>query len=259
MQDDHIRRSGRGRGHAVLSHGFGTDQGAWDQLRDWFDDRYDVLSYDLAGCGPTGAARFDFERHGTMFGYADDLIDLLEAKGISDCLFVGHSMSAMIGAIAASARPDLISHLVMIGASPRYLDDADYKGGFQQAGLDALFAAMAANYQAWVAGFAPMVASVKAEETVADFSRTLFDMQPDVALAISRMIFQSDLRGIPPRVTCPVTLIQTAVDVAVPVEVGAWLQAAMPQATRDIIDAEGHLPHMSAPAEVRRILDARLG
>lgn len=254
----HGRRTGAGKTAVILSHGFGTDQNAWSPLRPWFEERFDVISFDLAGCGPGGAENYDFDRHGSMFGYADDLIELIDELGVQGCIYVGHSMSSMIGAAAACARPELFARLVMIGASPRYLNDDDYVGGFEQKGLDQLFESMAANFQAWVAGFAPMVVGVDDSQAVADFSRTLFQMRPDIALNTSRTIFGSDMRKTARRVPSPVHLIQTASDVAVPLQVGEWLAAAMPDATLDVIDASGHLPHITAPSEVLRIIDQRL-
>ncbi len=253
------RRSGRGEVQAILSHGFGTDQDAWHLLRPWFEARYDVISFDLAGCGPRGADTYDFDRHGSMFGYADDLVTLLDELDVRNCVYIGHSMSGMIGAAAACARPDLFARIVMIGASPRYLDDTDYVGGFAQSDLDNLFESMAANYQAWVAGFAPMVVGVPDDEAVADFSRTLFQMQPDIALNTSRTIFESDLRQLAARLATPVHLIQTSADMAVPIEVGQWLARAIKGATLDVIDAAGHLPHLTAPTKVQRILGRRIG
>ena len=252
------RRSGKGSQVAILAHGFGTDQTAWSALRPWFEERYDVVSFDLAGCGPNGADTYDFDRHGSLFGYADDLLEIVDDLALRDCVYVGHSMSGMIGAVAAVARPELFDRLVTVGASPRYLDDAGYIGGFQAADLENLFDSMSANYQAWVAGFAPMVVGVDNGQVVADFSRTLFQMRPDIALNTSRTIFNSDMRSLAAQLTRPVHVIQTAVDMAVPVQVGHWLEAAIPTATLDVIDAEGHLPHMTAPDEVVRILERRL-
>ena len=221
------RRSGAGKAVAILSHGFGTDQTAWNALRPWFEARFDVISFDLAGCGPHGAQTYDFERHGSLFGYADDLIDILDELDVRDCTYIGHSMSGMIGAAAAVARPEL-------------------------------FESMRANYQAWIAGFAQMVVGVEDSAVVADFSNTLFQMRPDIALNTSRTIFTSDLRSLAARVSTPVHLIQTAHDVAVPVAVGHWLANAIDGATLDVIDASGHLPHMTAPDDVMRILEQRL-
>lgn len=252
------RRSGQGKPIAVLSHGFGTDQTAWTTLRPWFEARFDVISFDLAGCGPKGADTYDFDRHGALFGYADDLLDLLDECDVEHCTYVGHSMSGMIGTLAAIARPELFERLVLIGASPRYLDDVEYIGGFKPEDLEGLFQSMSANYQAWVAGFAPMVVGVDDSAVIADFSNTLFQMRPDIALNTSRTIFTSDLRRSAAQLTTPVHVIQTAVDVAVPVQVGQWLANAIDGATLDVIDAAGHLPHMTATDAVIDILEQRL-
>lgn len=252
------RRTGQGTDVAILSHGFGTDQTAWNALRPWLDQRYDVVSFDLAGCGPLGANTYDFDQHDSLFGYADDLLEIVDILGIERCTYIGHSMSGMIGAAASIGRPELFERMVIIGASPRYLDDDGYVGGFKREDLDNLFESMQANYQAWVAGFAPMVVGVDDSAVVADFSNTLFQMRPDIALNTSRTIFTSDLRTLVPQVSRPVHLIQTAHDMAVPVQVGHWLAAAIPGATLDVIEASGHLPHMTAAGEVARILEQRL-
>lgn len=252
------RRSGQGNEVVILSHGFGTDQTAWTALRPWFEQRFQVISFDLAGCGPGGADTYDVERHGTLFGYADDLLDIVDELGLHRVTYVGHSMSGMIGAAAAVARPALFDRLVTVGASPRYLDDDGYTGGFKPQDLDNLFESMRANYQAWVAGFAPMVVGVEDNRVLAEFSRTLFQMRPDIALNTSRTIFTSDMRELAPQLSTPVHLIQTAVDMAVPVEVAQWLATAIRGATLDIIDAAGHLPHMTAADAMIRILEHRL-
>lgn len=248
------QRTGQKRHTVILSHGFGTDQTAWSALRPWFEARYDVISFDLAGCGPNGARTYDVDRHGSLFGYADDLLDIVDELGVERCTYIGHSMSGMIGAAASLARPELFERMVFIGASPRYLNDADYIGGFRLEDLEQLFDSMQANYQAWVAGFAPMVVGVADDAVIADFSNTLFKMQPDIALRTSRTIFTSDLRSLVPQVPCPVHVIQTEHDIAVPVEVGQWLAQHLPQASLDVIPAAGHLPHMTAAEAVTAIL-----
>ena len=254
----HGRKTGSGQQTVILSHGFGTDQDAWAALRPWFEAHFQVLSFDLAGCGPEGAGSYDFSRYDSLFGYADDLLDIMDELDVQNCTLVGHSMSGMIGAVAACAQPERFDRLVMIGASPRYLNDGDYFGGFEQSDLEPIFESMSANYQAWVAGFAPMVVGVEDNAMIKEFSRTLFQMRPDIALNTSRTIFESDLRQTAARVPVPVHIIQTSADMAVPVEVGRWMSNAILDSTLDVIDASGHLPHMTAPLAVRQILEQRL-
>lgn len=224
----------------------------------WLESRFDVVSFDLAGSGSDGGDTYDFERHSSMFGYADDLIEIMDELNLSDCTYIGHSMSGMIGALVASAQPQRFSRMIMLGASPRYLSDENYIGGFEQSNLDQLFESMAANYQAWVAGFAPMVVGVPDHEAIAEFSRTLFQMRPDIALNTSHTIFSSDMRSFVASLSLPVHIIQASVDIAVPLAVGEWLKKSIKGATLDIIDAHGHLPQITAPDAIVSILERRL-
>ncbi len=250
--------TGAGRLPLVLSHGFGTDQTAWAAIRPWLDQRFRVISFDLPGSGPHGAESYDARRHDTLFGFADDLLEVLAELAVERCIYIGHSVSGMIGAAAAVAQPEAFARLVLIAASPRYLNEPGYRGGFDQADLDQLYDGMAANFQAWGAGFAPAVVGVPDNQVVHEFCRTLFLIRPDIALATARTIFQTDMRAIARRLERPTHLLQTARDLAVPPEVAGWLHRHIDGATLDITDAEGHLPHMTAPAEVIRLLEQRL-
>lgn len=248
--------SGAGDRVVLLSHGFGSDQTSWDYIRPALEAHFRVLSYNLAGCGDDGARSYDPEVHGTLFGYADDLLALITEQQVPQVSYVGHSVSGMIGMIAATYRPELFERLVLLQPSPRYLNDAasGYVGGFEQGDLDALYAAMATNYQSWAAGFVPMVMGVDDQHVLARFSATLFKMRPDIARHILRMIFQSDHRSIVPRVTTPTHFIHSRKDVAVPVEVAHWLHAQTPGSVAEILELEGHLPHLTQPELVATAL-----
>ncbi|PIF26655.1 sigma-B regulation protein RsbQ [Acidovorax sp. 56] len=244
--------SGNGERVLALSHGFGSDQTAWNQIRPALDAGFRVLSYNLAGCGDEGASSYKPEVHGSLFGYADELLALLDEQGLQKVSYVGHSVSGMIGMIAASARPELFERLVLLQPSPCYLNDAvtGYVGGFQQGDLDALYAAMATNYQSWAAGFVPMVMGVDDAHVLARFSETLFKIRPDIARHILRMIFQSDHRDLVPRVITPTHFLHSRKDAAVPVDVAQWLHAQIPGSVLEILELEGHLPHLTQPAVV---------
>ncbi len=244
------RVSGHGTVTVVLAHGFGTNQSSFDGIRPWLDARFRTVSFDLAGSGPSGPETYDPRRHGALLGYADDLLALLDELGCGPVIHIGHSVGAMIGAAAAVARPDAFARLVMIGASARYRNDSDYHGGFDEAELDGLFAAMAGNFQAWGAGFAPTIVGAADAGAITEFARTLFLMRPDIALAMARTIFQSDMRAIAAQVTTPTHLVQAKRDAAVPLEAALWLHDAIPGSTFAVIDAEGHLPHVTGPEAV---------
>ncbi|KAG1366907.1 strigolactone esterase D14 [Cocos nucifera] len=234
----------------VLSHGFGTDQSAWNRIVPYFERDYRIVLYDLVCAGSVNPDHFDFRLYVTLDAYVDDLLAILDALRIDRCFFVGHSVSAMIGILAAIRRPDAFLKLILIGASPRFLNDENYHGGFEEGEIETVFAAMESNYEAWVRGFAPLAVGADVPVAVREFSRTLFNMRPDITLFVSRTVFNSDLRGVLGLVRVPCVIIQTAKDVSVPLSVAGYLKAHLGgRTTVELLHhTEGHLPHLSAPA-----------
>uniref|UniRef100_A0A2N9FE44 AB hydrolase-1 domain-containing protein n=1 Tax=Fagus sylvatica TaxID=28930 RepID=A0A2N9FE44_FAGSY len=251
-----VKVLGSGGQNIILAHGFGTDQSVWKHLVPHLTENYRVILYDNMGAGTTNPEYFDFERYSTLEGHAYDLLAILEELQVDSCIFVGHSVSAMIGAIASITRPDLFSKLVMISASPRYLNDVDYYGGFEQEELDQLFEAMRSNYKAWCSGFAPLAVGGDMESVaVQEFSRTLFNMRPDIALNVAQIIFQSDMRQILKLVTVPCHIIQSMKDLAVPVVVSEYLHQNLGgESIVEVMSSDGHLPQLSSPDIVIPVL-----
>ncbi|MBA0608362.1 hypothetical protein Godav_020593 [Gossypium davidsonii] len=240
----------------VLAHGFGTDQSVWKHLVPHLVDDFRVVLYDNMGAGTTNPEYFDFNRYATLEGYAYDLLAILEEIHVDSCIFVGHSVSAMVGAVASISRPDLFSKIIMISGSPRYLNDVDYYGGFEQEELDQLFEAMEANYKAWCSGFAPLVVGGDLESVaVQEFSRTLFNMRPDISLSVAQTIFQSDMRQILNLVTVPCHILQSVKDLAVPVVVSEYLHQNLGgESIVEVMSSDGHLPQLSSPDIVIPVL-----
>ncbi|RZS19614.1 hypothetical protein BHM03_00052045 [Ensete ventricosum] len=251
-----IGRADGERGTIVLAHGFGTDQSVWKHLVPHLVEDYRVVLFDNMGAGTTNPDYFDFDRYATLEGYALDLLAILEELRLGPCIFVGHSVSAAIGAIASISRPDLFSKLVMLSASPRYLNDVDYFGGFEQEELDQLFDAMRSNYKAWVSGFAPLAVGGDMDSVaVQEFSRTLFNIRPDIALCVAQTIFQSDLREILGLVMVPCHILQSSKDLAVPVVVSEYLHRNLGgESIVEVMSSEGHLPQLSSPDIVIPVL-----
>ncbi|WOL11892.1 putative strigolactone esterase DAD2 [Canna indica] len=250
-----VRVVGGGDRVLVLSHGFGTDQSAWNRVLPFFQRDFRVVLYDLVCAGSVNPDHFDFRRYTTLDAYVDDLLAILDALHVDRCFFVGHSVSAMIGILAAIRRPDLFLKLILIGASPRFLNDRDYHGGFEKGEVEKVCAAMEANYEAWVRGFAPLAVGADVPAAVREFSRTLFNMRPDISLFVSRTVFNSDLRGVLGLVRVPCVVVQTAKDVSVPASVAAYLKAHLGgRTTVEILPVEGHLPHLSAPGALVQVL-----
>lgn len=251
-----VKVLGSGTRFIVLGHGFGTDQSVWKHLVPHLIDEFRVVLYDNMGAGTTNPDYFDFERYSTLEGYAYDLLAILEELQIDSCIFVGHSVSAMVGAIASITRPDLFSKLIMISASPRYLNDVDYYGGFEQEDLNQLFEAIGANYKAWCSGFAPLAVGGELESVaVQEFSRTLFNMRPDIALSVAQTIFQSDMRQILGLITVPCHILQSVKDLAVPVVISEYLhQHIAAESIVEVMSTYGHLPQLSSPDVVIPLL-----
>lgn len=250
-----VRVIGSGEKVVVLSHGFGTDQSAWNRIIPFLQRDHRIVLYDLVCAGSVNPDHFDFRRYTTLDAYADDLLLIIDSLHIDRCFFVGHSVSAMIGILAAIRRPDLFIKLVLIGASPRFLNDRDYHGGFEPGDAEQVFEAMESNYDAWVRGFAPLSVGADVPAAVREFSRTLFNMRPDISLFVSRSVFNSDLRGVLGLVRVPCCIVQTSRDVSVPISVVSYLKAHLGgRTTVEILNTEGHLPHLSAPALLAPVL-----
>ncbi|KAL3526854.1 hypothetical protein ACH5RR_011510 [Cinchona calisaya] len=244
-----VKVLGSGEKAIILGHGFGTDQSVWKHLVPHLVDEYRVVLYDNMGAGPTNPDYFDFERYSSLEGYAYDLLAILEELQLHSCIFVGHSLSSMTGAIASILRPDLFDKLIMISASPRFINTDDYYGGFEKEDIDQLCNAIEENYKSWITGFAPLVVGGDMDSVaVQEFSRTLFNMRPDIALSVFRTIFTFDLRHFLSRVTVPCHIIQSTKDLAIPVTVSEYLHRNLGgKSVVEVIPTEGHLPQLSAP------------
>lgn len=242
---------GQGEPTLVLAHGFGSDQTAWRHQVAALAPRHRIVLFDHLGCGKADVGDYHPRRYNTFGRYAEDLLLIYEALGLTDTVYVGHSASAMIGMLASFARPSGFARMVFVAASPCYRNDGDYVGGFTRADLNALYAVMADDYLGWANGFAPLVmANSERPELGREFARTLGAMRPDVAQSSVRVVFEADLRDQLPRLRLPVLLLQSRDDLFVPMPVAEYLHARIAGSRLSILDAHGHLPHLSAPAQV---------
>ncbi|XP_024365703.1 karrikin insensitive 2 receptor CA isoform X1 [Physcomitrium patens] len=256
LEVHNVRIVGMGEELVVLAHGFGTDQSVWKHVIPHLVDDYRVILFDNMGAGTTDPEYFSFSRYSTLYGYADDLLTILDELEVQSCIFVGHSVSGMVGCLASLYRPEIFSKIITISASPRYLNDMDYFGGFEQEDLNQLFEAMQSNFKAWVSGFAPLAVGADIDSmAVQEFGRTLFNIRPDIAFSVAKTIFQSDLRSILPKVTVPCHILQSSKDLAVPVVVADYLHLTLGGPTIvEVLPTEGHLPQLSSPDIVIPVL-----
>ena len=254
---NNVHLLGKGSETIVFAHGFGSDQTAWRHQVAAFESSYRIVLFDHVGAGQSDLTAHSPLRYSSLYSYAEDLLELCTELKLSQVILVGHSVSGMVSLLAALMDPSRFKQLVFLSASPRYLNDAatGYIGGFEQSDLDALYAAMSSNYYAWASGFAPIaMGNPDRPELAIEFANTLSAIRPDIAQAVSRVIFQSDHRAELPKLTVPVVVLQSNNDIAVPPQVGEYLAAHIPQAQLISIDAQGHLPHISAPEVVNQTL-----
>lgn len=233
----------------VLLHGFGCDQTIWDGVRPGLDD-HAVYSYDHAGTGRSDPAAYEPARYAALDGYVDDLLTLVRRLDLHDVALVGHSVGAATALLASLADPERFSALVLIGASPWYVDEPGYIGGFTRSDIDDLLATMEANYLGWSHTMAPVIAGTPDRPEVSDaFRGHLLAARPDVAARFARVAFLTDLRGDLADVTVPALVLQATDDAIVPQATAEWLQAHLRASELRVLAATGHLPHLSDPAE----------
>jgi sigma-B regulation protein RsbQ len=237
----------------VFAHGFGTDQTAWKDVKKAFADDYRLILYDNVGGGNADPKAFSPIKYNTLNTYADDLLVIAEELNLKDAIVIAHSVSSMITLLASVKKPEYFSQLVFVGASPRYLNEesTNYTGGFTQPALDNMYDAMTTNYYAWVSGFsAAAMGNPENPELGESFARTLAVIRPDIALSVAKVIFESDVRKELSKMAKKTLLIQAHKDIAVPAEVAEYLNKNISNSTLKYINATGHFPHISAPAEV---------
>lgn len=248
LQRNNVNQLGSGSQTIIFAHGFGSDQTAWRHQVAAFASDFRIVLFDHVGAGKSELSAYSPHRYSSLYSYAEDLLDLCAELKLKKSILVGHSVSGMVSLLAALVEPDCFSQLFFISASPRYLNDQGYYGGFEQSDLDAFYDAMSANYYAWASGFAPIaMATQDKPELAKEFAKTLAAIRPDIAQAVAKVIFQSDHRVELPRLTVPTVILQASDDVAVPLEVGRYMAKKIPSSQLFNINARGHLPHLSAP------------
>ena len=245
---NNVQVVGTGSQTLVFAHGFGTDQTAWQHQVTALAPYYRIVLFDHVGMGHSLSTAYSPERYRTLAAYAEDMLEVLEVLNIGTCSYVGHSVSGMMGVLAALVEPERFERCVLLSASPRYLNDPPYIGGFEQADLNELYQAMESNYATWVGMFAPLtIGNPERLDLGHEFARTLAAMRPDIARNLARVIFQCDYRAVLPRMNVPTLLLQAQFDSAVPMEVAVYLAQELPRSELRVLQANGHLLHMSAP------------
>ena len=248
---NNVQVAGSGDRWMLFAHGFGCDQAMWRHVAPDFEDEFQVVTLDYVGAGGSDKSAYDPQKYATLDGYAADIVEVAEALGIKDGIFVGHSVSAMIGALASLKAPSLFSDLVMVGPSPRYTNDGDYFGGFEDEDISDLLSSLEANPMAWSEAMAPAIMGVpQRPELGQELTESFCRLDPQIAVDFARATFMSDNRDDLPKIRARTLVLQCQQDIIASEKVGMFVRDKVPGATLTMLEATGHCPNLSAPNEV---------
>jgi sigma-B regulation protein RsbQ len=260
VKKNNVRLSGPAEGQAmVFAHGFGCDQNMWRFVAPAFEKDYRVVLFDHVGAGGSDLAAYSRARYDSLQGYADDVLELCRALSLRRPIFVGHSVSAMIGVLAALEEPDRFDRLVLVGPSPRYINDGEYVGGFTREDIEGLLESLDSNYLGWSSAMAPVImANPERPELGTELTNSFCRTDPQIASHFARVTFLSDNRADLPKVKTRSLILQCAEDVIAPTAVGDYVHAQIPGSTLVRMKATGHCPNLSAPEETIAAIKAFL-
>ena len=241
---------GRGTQPILFAHGFGCDQNMWRFITPAFENDYRLVLFDYVGSGKSDVSAWDEQRYSSLDGYARDVLDIIEALDLRDIIFIGHSVSSMVGVIAANRAPERFSRLIMVGPSPRYVNDEGYAGGFERADIEGLLELMDKNYIGWANFLAPVVMKNEDRpELTRELHESFCSTDPKITRRFAETTFFADNRADLPNVRIPSLIMQCSEDAIAPVEVGTYVHRATPNSTLRMMKATGHCPHISHPEE----------
>ena len=250
LRRNNVKVFGRGTRPMLFAHGFGCDQNMWRFITPAFEQDYRIVLFDYVGAGKSDLASYDAARYSSLDGYADDVLDICRVLDLDDVIFVGHSVSSMIGVLAANREPERFDRLILIGPSPRYVNDTDYVGGFERSDIEGLLETMDKNYIGWANYLAPAIMqNADRPELGAELTESFCSTDPVLARRFAEATFFADNRADLSAVRVPSLIMQCSEDIIAPRAVGDYLSRELPGSTLRVMDATGHCPHMSAPDE----------
>lgn len=251
VERNNVTVAGTGPQSMLFAHGFGCDQNVWRFVAPAFEDAYRTVKFDYVGAGDSELSAYDPTRYNSLEGYKQDVLEVCTALRLTDVVFVGHSVSTVVGMLAAIDAPGLFDELILIGASPCYLNDPpDYNGGFEREDLEGLLEMMDKNYIGWANYFASLlVQQSDADDVVHELDRSFCSTDPHIARRFAKVTFLSDYRDAVPEVPTSSLLVQCKDDIVAPMAVSRYLEHHLPETALEVLDAAGHCPHMSHPRE----------
>lgn len=261
MVRNNVKVIGEGEHTIVFAHGFGCDQSMWQYITPSFAQKYRMVLFDYVGSGNSDLTAYTSEKYGSFQGYVQDALDVIESLKLSNVIFIGHSVSSMIGMLASIERPDLFDKLIMIGPSPRYLNEGDtYIGGFEKSDITELLDMMEMNFAGWASFLAPLAMNNPEMPLLTkDLERSFISADPIIMRQFAEVTFLSDHRESLAKATVPTLIMQCSDDSIVPIQVGEYLHKHLNNSTFRLMEAKGHYPHISHPEETITLINEYLG
>jgi sigma-B regulation protein RsbQ len=242
---------GAGKPTLLFCNGFNCNQHIWNYLTPALTARHQLVLFDQMGTGDSDLSCYDSAKYASLGGYAQDVVDICQALELREVVIIGHSVGAMIAMLAVIQAPQYFARAVLVAATPCYLNEPGYYGGFERADMLDLLAEMKGNYESWANTFATLLIGQEQPASLGyELAGYFCQANPTIAREFAHMSFLADNRADVPRMPLPTLLLQCSDDVAVPAEVGEYLVTHLPQATLTTLRATGHCPHLSAPMEV---------
>ncbi|MFT4683862.1 MAG: sigma-B regulation protein RsbQ [Glaciecola sp.] len=247
---NNITIHGTGRKSMFMVHGYGCDQNMWRFITPQFRDDYKIILIDLVGSGKSDENSYDYDKYSSLEGYADDIIEICDALNLEDICFVGHSVSAMIGLLAAIKKTSLFNKLIMIGPSPRYINIKNYFGGFSQNDIDDLMETLDSNYLGWSSAMASVIMdNADRPELAAELEESFCQNNPKIARHFARVTFLGDNRSDLKKLTTDTLIIQSKIDAIASIKVGQFVHENISNSKLEVLNTTGHCPHLSAPSQ----------
>jgi len=251
IERNNVNVSGSGVRAMMFAHGFGCDQNMWRFVEPAFEAEFRTVLFDHVGAGGSDLKAYDRVKYSTLAGYADDVVEIGHEVDLRDAVFVGHSVSCMIGALAAQKAPGMFGKLVMVGPSARYIDDGDYVGGFSEKQIEELLQFLESNHMGWSTQMAPAImGNPNRPELGTELTNSFCRTDPEIAKAFARVTFKSDNREDLAKIDIPTLVLQCSEDIIASKAVGEFVHRAIPDSEMIILEATGHCPNLSAPDEV---------
>ncbi|MEH6757400.1 MAG: alpha/beta hydrolase [Parasphingorhabdus sp.] len=251
LKRNNVVVSGQGDQAMIFAHGFGCDQHMWTEVARAFESDFRVILFDHVGAGASDLTSYDDQKYASLDGYASDVVEIGQELGLHGAVFVGHSVSSIIGALASIQAPEMFSSLVMVGPSPRYIDDNNYDGGFSEAQIEELLDFLAENHLGWSAAMGPAIMGNPEKPELGEaLTKSFCATDPAIAREFARATFFSDNRADLPKISARTLVMQCKNDIIAPEYVGEYVHAHVPNSEYVLLDATGHCPNLSAPAKV---------